>query len=75
MSENEKKELLQKINVEETINIKLTGVLNETTRLAGELRLNAETLEADEELKEVLREGSDNMKTFNKKLTLFLSKR
>ena len=75
MLENEKQELLQKINVEETINIKLTGVLNETTRLAGELRLNAETLEADEELKEVLREGSENMKTFNKKLTLFLSKR
>lgn len=70
-------EVQNKINTiqrEETLNIKLTSVLNETTRIAGELRLNAETLAIDEELKQVLVQGSESLKAFNKGLTKFLSK-
>ena len=73
MSEEVQK-VVQQINVEETVNIKLTGVLNETTRIAGQLRLDAEMLEVDEELKRILRTGSEQLKEFNKKLTTFLSK-
>ena len=74
MSE-EKQELIQKINVEETINIKLTSTLNETTRIAGELRVNAETLETDDELKSILSEGSKALKEFNRKINNYMSKR
>ena len=74
MSE-EKQELIQKINVEETINIKLASTLNETTRIAGELRVNAETLETDDELKSILSEGSKALKEFNKKINNYMSKR
>lgn len=74
MSE-EKEKLIQKINVEETINIKLTSTLNETTRIAGELRVNAETLETDDELKSILSEGSKALKEFNRKINNYMSKR
>ena len=74
MSE-EKEKLIQEINVEETINIKLTSTLNETTRIAGELRVNAETLETDEELKSILSEGSKALKEFNRKINNYMSKR
>lgn len=74
MSE-EKEKLIQEINVEETINIKLTSTLNETTRIAGELRVNAETLETDDELKSILSEGSKALKEFNKKINNYMSKR
>lgn len=67
-------EIINKIQVEETINIKLTGTLNETTRIAGELRVNAETLTNDEELKTILSEGSIALKEFNKKVNKYLSK-
>jgi hypothetical protein len=74
MSE-EKEKLIQEINVEETINIKLTSTLNETTRIAGELRVNAETLETDDELKSILSEGSKALKEFNRKINNYMSKR
>ena len=74
MSE-EKEKLIQEINVEETINIKLTNTLNETTRIAGELRVNAETLETDDELKSILSEGSKALKEFNRKINNYMSKR
>lgn len=75
MTEQEKQELIQKINVEETINIKLTSTLNETTRIAGELRVNAETLETDDKLKAILSEGSQALKKFNKQINEYMSRR
>ena len=75
MSDEQKQELINKIQVEETLNIKLTATLNETTRIAGELRVNAETLPTDDGLKEILVEGTTVLKKFNKALNEYLSKK
>lgn len=72
-TEEMKKEILNTINKEETIKIKLAETLKETMRLAGEFRLNSKIYD-DEELNKILEEGAEGLKTFNKKLAAHLSK-
>lgn len=73
--EEKNKEILEKISREETMKIKLTEVLKETTRLCAEFRLNSNS-EAyeDKELKEVLQKGAEDLKEFNKSLASYISK-
>lgn len=70
--EDEKKEVLNKISREETLKIKLAETLRETTKLAGEFRMNSEIFE-DEILIEILKKGSEALRSFNKELSGYLS--
>ena len=56
-TEEMKQEILNKINKEETIKIKLAETLKETMRLAGEFRLNSKIYD-DEELNKILEKGA-----------------
>lgn len=73
--EEKNKELLDTISKEETIKLKLTEVLKETTRLCAEFRLNSNS-EAyeNEELNNILKKGAEDLKDFNKSLALYISK-
>lgn len=73
--EEKNKELLDTISKEETMKIKLTEVLKETTRLCAEFRLNSNS-EAYEnnELKGILVKGAEDLKDFNQSLALYISK-
>ena len=72
MTEEEKKEMLNKINIEETTKIKLAETLKETVRLAGEFRLNANIFDNDE-LKKILDKGAKELSEFNKELSTYIS--
>lgn len=67
--------MLDTISKEETIKLKLTEVLKETTRLCAEFRLNSNS-EAyeNEELNNILKKGAEDLKDFNKSLALYISK-
>lgn len=73
--EEKNAELLNKISKEETMKIKLTEVLKETTRLCAEFRLNSNS-EAyeNEELKNILTKGAEDLKDFNQSLASYISK-
>ena len=71
--EQEKKELVNKVNQEETLKLHLTDTLRETTRLAGTFKVNAMMYE-DEKLVNLLNEGAEALSKFNKGLAEFLSK-
>ena len=71
-TEEMKKEILNTINKEETIKIKLAETLKETMRLAGEFRLNSKIYD-DEELNKILEKGANALKVFNKELAAHLS--
>ena len=68
----EKNTKVDEITREETLKLRLADLLKETTRLAGELKVNAETFE-DKKLKEIFSEGGKNITEFNKKLSAHLS--
>lgn len=70
--EKMKQETLNKISKEETLKIKLAETLKETTRIAGEFRLNSNIFE-DEELNKILEKGSNDLKEFNKNLSAYIS--
>jgi hypothetical protein len=72
-TEEMKKEILNTINKEETIKIKLAETLKETMRLAGEFRLNSKIYD-DEELNKILEKGAESLKEFNKELAAHISK-
>ncbi len=73
--EEKNAELLNQISKEETMKIKLTEVLKETTRLCAEFRLNSNS-EAyeNEELKKILTKGAEDLKDFNQSLASYISK-
>lgn len=71
-TEEMKQEILNKINKEETIKIKLAETLKETMRLAGEFRLNSKIYD-DEKLNKILEKGAKDLKDFNQKLSAHLS--
>lgn len=71
-TEEMKQEMLNTINKEETIKIKLAETLKETMRLAGEFRLNSKIYD-DEKLNKILEKGAKDLKDFNQKLSAHLS--
>lgn len=68
---DEKKEILEKINREETMKLKLTETLKETTRISAELKINSNVFD-DEKLNEILKKGSEDLNQFNKNLLNYL---
>lgn len=68
---DEKKEILEKINREETMKLKLTETLKETTRISAELKINSNVFD-DEKLNEILKKGSEDLNQFNKDLLNYL---
>lgn len=69
----EKKEILDKINKEESVKLQVTNTLKETTRMAGEFKINAVVLE-DTKLTKILNDFIPNLDKFNKELAEYLSK-
>lgn len=69
---DEKEKLLNEINREETLKIKLAETLKETTRMAGEFRINSNIFE-DKKLKEILEKGAKDLKNFNRELSSYIS--
>ncbi len=70
----EKDIMIQKINKEETLKGILTDTLRETTRIAGELRLNGEMFEEEHaELAKILKESAKDFTRFNKSINTYLA--
>lgn len=71
----EKEMELNKINKEETLKLTLTETLRETTRIAGELRVNGKLFEEEhKELAEILKKSSKDFANFNKAINTYLAK-
>lgn len=71
----EREIMIQKINKEETLKGILTDTLKETTRIAGELRLNGKLFEEEhQELSKILTESSEDFAKFNKAINTYLAK-
>ena len=69
---DEKKEILEKIQKEETVKLQVTNTLKETTRLCGELKINSEVLD-DDKLTAILKDFVPSLDSFNKQLAKYLS--
>ena len=69
---DEKEKLLNEMNREETLKIKLAETLKETTRMVGEFRINSNIFE-DKKLKEILEKGAKDLKNFNRELSSYIS--
>lgn len=61
----EQEKLLEIINKEETVKLRIADTLKETVRMSGEFRLNSEMIE-DDELKKIYQEAGKNLAKFNK---------
>lgn len=72
MEENEKKELINKITVEETNKLRIADMLKETTKLAGDIRLSAIILkESDDKLAQIFEKYAPHFDDFNKELAQY----
>lgn len=70
----EKEILIQKINKEETLKGILTDTLRETTRIAGELKLNGKMFEEEHpELAKILTDSAVDFAKFNKAINTYLA--